>query len=126
MTRSAMLEVIRQDYIRTARAKGVGENEVVIRHALKNTLLPVITILGITFGHTLGGAVLTESVYSLNGIGMLVADSVRNRDIPQVMSAIIVLSVFFTVIMFVVDLLYAFVDPRIRAQYQMLRKRTKV
>lgn len=118
MTRSAMLETIRQDYIRTARAKGAPERQVVLRHALKNALLPVITVIGTTFGLALGGAVLTESVFTIPGIGTLIVEAIRKKDIPQVMAAIIFLSAMFCVVILLVDLLYAFIDPRIKAIYK--------
>lgn len=118
MTRSAMLETIRQDYIRTARAKGAPERQVVLRHALKNALLPVITVIGTTFGLALGGAVLTETVFTIPGIGTLIVDAIRKKDIPQVMAAIIFLSSMFCLVILLVDLLYAFIDPRIKAIYK--------
>ena len=121
LTRSAMLETIRQDYIRTARAKGASEKTVILKHALKNALLPIITIVGMTFGLMLGGAVLTETVYSLPGLGTMIVTAIRLKDVPQVMAAIIFLSVMFSFIMLAVDLLYAAVDPRIKAMYRKNR-----
>lgn len=118
MTRSAMLETIRQDYIRTARAKGATEKRVILGHALKNAMLPVVTVIGTTFGLTLGGSVLTESVFTIPGIGTLVVDAIRKKDIPQVMAAVIFLSAMFCVVILLVDLLYAFIDPRIKAIYK--------
>lgn len=118
MTRSAMLETIRQDYIRTARAKGAPERRVILRHALKNALLPVVTVIGTTFGLALGGAVLTESVFTIPGIGTLIVDAIRKKDIPQVMAAVVFLSAMFCVVVLLVDLIYAFIDPRIKAMYK--------
>lgn len=116
-TRSSMLDVIRQDYLRTARAKGVSERVVIRKHALKNALIPIITIIGTQLGGILGGAVLTESVFSWPGVGRLIVDSLNSRDTPMVTGAIIMTTMFFSVVLLLVDLVYAFVDPRIKAQY---------
>ncbi|MBS6954393.1 MAG: ABC transporter permease [Enterocloster asparagiformis] len=117
-TRSAMLETIRQEYVKTARAKGVPEMWVIISHALKNAALPVITIVGTSFGGLLGGAVVTESVFSLPGLGTLLVMGIRTKDIPVVMGATIFYALMFGTIMLLVDLLYAFADPRIKAKYK--------
>ena len=117
VTRTMMLETIRQDYIRTARAKGAGEKRVIFGHALKNALLPVITSLGLKFGGMLGGTILIESVFALPGIGTLVVNSIRMKDIPLVMASVIFLAVLFCVILLIVDVIYALIDPRIKAQY---------
>lgn len=113
MTRSSMLEVIDQDYIRTARAKGVKEQVVVYRHALKNALIPVVTVVGLQFGSLLGGAVITESVFAINGIGRLIVDSIRSRDFPIVQGGILVLSVLFVVVNIIVDIAYRYLNKRI-------------
>ncbi|MGL4910639.1 MAG: nickel ABC transporter permease [Cetobacterium sp.] len=118
MTRSSMLEVIRQDYIRTARAKGVAEKVVINKHALKNALIPVITVIGLQFGGLLGGAVLTESVYSWPGVGRMMVDAIRQKDTPTVLAAVIFLAVTFSIVNLAVDILYAYVDPRIKSQYK--------
>ena len=118
MTRSSMLEVIRQDYIRTARAKGVAEKVVITKHALKNALIPIITVVGLQFGHLLGGAVLTESVYSWPGVGRLMVDAIRQKDTPTVLAAVVFLAAAFSVVNLLVDILYAYVDPRIKSQYK--------
>ncbi|MDO4690720.1 MAG: ABC transporter permease [Fusobacterium sp.] len=118
MTRSSMLEVIRQDYIRTARAKGVAEKVVIYKHALKNALIPIITVVGLQFGNLLGGAVLTESVYSWPGVGRLMVEAIRQKDTPTVLAAVIFLATAFSVVNLFVDLLYAFADPRIKSQYK--------
>lgn len=118
MTRSSMLEVIRQDYIRTARAKGVSEKVVINRHALKNALIPIITVVGLQFGGLLGGAVLTESVYSWPGVGRLMVDAIRQKDTPTVLAAVVFLAAVFSVVNLLVDILYAYVDPRIKSQYK--------
>lgn len=118
MTRSSMLEVIRQDYIRTARAKGVAEKVVINKHALKNALIPIITVVGLQFGHLLGGAVLTESVYSWPGVGRMMVDAIRQKDSPTVLASVIFLAAAFSIVNLIVDLLYAFADPRIKSQYK--------
>ncbi|MGL5175036.1 MAG: nickel ABC transporter permease [Cetobacterium sp.] len=118
MTRSSMLEVIRQDYIRTARAKGVAEKVVINKHALKNALIPVITVVGLQFGGLLGGAVLTESVYSWPGVGRMMVDAIRQKDTPTVLASVIFLAVTFSIVNLAVDILYAYVDPRIKSQYK--------
>lgn len=118
MTRSSMLEIIRQDYIRTARAKGVPERIVVNKHALRNALIPVVTVVGLQFGSLLGGAVLTESVFSWPGVGNLMIDAIKKQDRPIVLACIIFISITFSVVNLGVDILYAFIDPRIKSQYQ--------
>jgi peptide/nickel transport system permease protein len=117
MTRTSMLEAIRMDYIRTARAKGQTEMVVITRHALRNALLPVVTILGMDFGALLGGTVTIETVFSLPGVGSLVIEAIRMKDIPVVVGATVTLATCFTMLMLVVDILYAFIDPRIKARY---------
>jgi len=118
MTRSSMLEVIRQDYIRTARAKGVSEKKVINKHALKNALIPVITVVGLQFGYLLGGAVLTETVYSWPGVGRLMVVAIRSKDTPVVLAAVIFLAAAFSIVNLFVDVLYGFVDPRVKSQYK--------
>ncbi|MCJ8342285.1 MAG: ABC transporter permease [Cetobacterium sp.] len=118
MTRSSMLEVIRQDYIRTARAKGVAEKKVINKHALKNALIPVITVIGLQFGGLLGGAVLTESVYSWPGVGRMMVDAIRQKDSPTVLATVVFLAATFSIVNLLVDILYAYVDPRIKSQYK--------
>ncbi len=117
ITRSSMLEVIRQDYIRTARSKGLPYKYVIKKHALQNALIPTITVAGLQIGSLLAGSVLTESVFGLPGIGRLMIDSITGRDIPMVLGCIIVFTVAFSIVNLIVDILYAFVDPRIKAQY---------
>ncbi len=113
ITRSSMLDVLGQDYINTARAKGLVERIVVYKHALKNALIPVVTVMGLQFGILLGGAVLTESVFSWPGVGRLLVDSILARDYPVVQGAVLVLALFFVLINLVVDIIYALLDPRI-------------
>ncbi len=118
MTRSSMLEVVRQDYIRTARAKGLTERVVINRHALKNALIPVVTVIGLQFGYLLGGAVLTETVFAWPGVGRMMVDAIRQKDFPVVQAGVLLLAVAFSVVNLVVDILYAYIDPRIKAQYK--------
>lgn len=118
MTRSSMLEVIRSDYIRTVRAKGQKEIVVVIGHALRNALIPIITSVGLQFGGLLGGAVLTETIFSIPGIGRLMVDSIKMRDYPIVQGGVLFIAIGFCIVNLVVDLLYAYVDPRIKSQYK--------
>lgn len=113
MTRSSMLEVIDQDYIRTARAKGVKERVVVYRHALKNAMIPVVTVVGLQFGSLLGGAVLTESVFAINGLGRFMIDAIRARDFPIMQGGVLVLAFMFVSVNIVVDILYRFLNKRI-------------
>jgi peptide/nickel transport system permease protein len=114
MTRSALLEVLREDYIRTARAKGLLEKIVINRHALKNSLLPVVTIIGIEFAFLMGGLVVTEQVFNLNGLGKLFVESVLNNDYSMTQALVMIVVAIFVFTNFVVDLFYAWLDPRIR------------
>jgi peptide/nickel transport system permease protein len=116
-TRSSMLEVIRQDYIDTAKAKGVSRGVVIRKHALKNALIPAITVIGLEFGVLLGGAVLTETVFSWPGIGRLMVESIQRKDTPMVLGCIIVFAVAFSLVNLLIDILYSFIDPRIKASY---------
>ncbi len=118
MTRSSMLEVIRQDYIRTARAKGVAENVVINKHALKNALIPIVTVIGLQFGYLLGGAVLTETVFTWPGVGRLLVEAIKRKDTPTVLASVVFLSVTFSIVNLLVDILYAYLDPRIKSQYR--------
>ena len=124
-THSNMLEVIRQDYIRTARAKGISESKIIWKHALKNALIPVITVVGMQIGVIVGGSVVVESVFSIPGIGTLIKNGVNNNDYPQVMGALVVLSLTISVLNLLVDLIYGFIDPRIKAQYSGGKNRKK-
>jgi peptide/nickel transport system permease protein len=114
MTRSALLEVLREDYIRTARAKGVIEKLVVNRHALKNSMLPVVTVIGIEFAFLMGGLVVTEQVFNLNGLGKLFVDSVTNHDYTLTQALVMLVAFIFVVMNIVIDVIYAWLDPRIR------------
>lgn len=114
MTRSSMLEVIRQDYIRTAEAKGVSALTVILKHGLKNALLPVITVVGVQIGYLLGGAVLTETVFSWPGVGLQMYRAISSRDIPLIQGGVLLIALTFVLINLLVDVLYAYLDPRIR------------
>ena len=114
MTRSALLEVLREDYIRTARAKGMIEKIIINRHALKNAMLPVLTIIGIEFAFLMGGLVVTEQVFNLNGLGKLFVESVLNKDYTLTQALVMLVVAIFVFLNFVVDLLYGWLDPRIR------------
>ena len=118
MTRSSMLEVVRQDYIRTVRAKGQKELAIIFGHTLRNSLIPIITVVGLQFGILLGGALLTESVFSIPGIGRLMVDAIKARDYPMVQGGVLVIALLFSAVNLLVDLVYGFVDPRIRSQYK--------
>ncbi|MCR4712336.1 MAG: ABC transporter permease [Clostridia bacterium] len=122
ITRSTMLETVRMDYIRTARAKGASEKQVIFVHALKNALLPIITVLGTTFGTLLGGTVVIEVLFGMPGLGNYLINSILKKDMPAVMSTGLFLSGLFCIIMLIVDLLYAFIDPRIKAKYMRRSK----
>lgn len=117
MTRSSMLEVIRQDYIRTARAKGQLEKVVIFHHALKNAMIPVLTSIGLSFGRMMGGAVLTESIFGIPGLGSLIVNAIKSRDYPLVQGGVLFIAIVFGFVNLCVDLLYAFCDPRIKSQY---------
>jgi ABC-type dipeptide/oligopeptide/nickel transport system permease component len=122
-TRSSMLEVIRSDYITTARAKGMSESRVILRHALPNALLPVITVIGNGMGMLLAGAVVIEAIFSIPGVGMYLVGGINARDYNVVQSSVIFLAIAFTLIMLLVDLAYAFIDPRIKAQFAGKKRR---
>ena len=117
ITRSSMLDVMRQDYMTTARAKGCSEHRVIYKHGLKNALIPIITAIGLQMSLVITGSVLAETVFSWPGIGRLVYESITRRDIPMVTGSIILCSILMCIINLVVDLVYAFFDPRIKAQY---------
>jgi peptide/nickel transport system permease protein len=116
ITRSSMLEVLNRDYVRTARAKGLGETVVILRHALRNAFLPVVTVLGLNLGLLLGGAVLTETIFSWPGLGRYVVDSLMGRDYAAVQGCILIFAVLMTLINLAVDMIYVLLDPRIRVQ----------
>jgi peptide/nickel transport system permease protein len=114
LTRSSLLEVMAQEYVTTARSKGLGERPVIIRHALKNALIPVITIVGLQVGNLLSGAVIVETVFSRQGVGRLLVNGILNKDLPLVQGTILFVATAYVIINIVTDVLYAYVDPRIR------------
>ncbi len=124
-TRSSMLDVIRADYITTARAKGLPERKVITKHALKNALIPIITMMGTSFGRMLGGAMIIETIFSIPGMGSYIIGAVNNRDYPIVQGGTIVLAIVFSLAMLLIDLLYAAIDPRIKARYAGARRARK-
>ncbi|WP_188455369.1 nickel ABC transporter permease [Virgibacillus oceani] len=113
MSRSAMLEVIRSDYIRTAKAKGVKQRSLIWIHALRNAMIPVVTVIGINFGGLLGGTIITEQVFAINGIGRLMIDAIAARDFPIVQGTVLLVAAIFVFVNLIVDVIYAFIDPRI-------------
>lgn len=123
MTRSSMLEVLRQDYIRTARAKGQTERVVIVKHALKNALIPIITVAGLSFGGLLGGAVMAETIFSIPGLGKMMVDAINARNYPVVQGGVLFVAIVVSLVNLVVDLLYAFIDPRIKSQYKAQKRR---
>jgi peptide/nickel transport system permease protein len=116
LTRAGMLETMGEDYIRTARAKGLKERQVVIKHGLRSALTPIVTIFGLDFGLLIGGAVLTETVFGLPGLGKMAIDATKNNDLPQVLAVVLITAVFVAVCNLIVDLLYAVIDPRVRTR----------
>ena len=121
--RSDLLEVIRQDYITTARAKGLAEGTVVYRHGLKNAVIPIIMVIGGVFGSSLSGAIIAETIYSIPGIGSFTLTGLSNRDYPVIQGSVLIMSSMFAIVILFVDVLFALVDPRIRSQYSGKRKR---
>lgn len=122
MTRSSMLDVIRQDYIRTARAKGLAEKRVILHHALRNSLIPIITLVGLQIGTLLGGAMVTETIFAIPGLGKFMVDSILYRDYPVVQSGVLIIALVFCVVNMLVDILYAFVDPTIKTQFSSVKR----
>ena len=125
MTRSSMLEVVRQDYVRTARAKGLAEGIVIRRHALKNALIPVITTVGLQMSLIMGGSILIETIYSIPGIGSWMNAAIQTKNYPVVNSGVLLISFFVCVMNLLVDIAYAYVDPRIKAQFVGGKKKSK-
>ncbi len=118
IARSSMLDVLNEDYVRTARAKGVSERLVNYKHALRNALIPVVTILGLQFGQMLAGAVLTETVFAWPGMGRLIVDSIRANDFPVVQGSILVFAIAYALVNTAVDIAYAYLDPRVQVKYE--------
>jgi peptide/nickel transport system permease protein len=120
--RSNMLEVIRQDYITTGRAKGLNEGNILYKHALKNALIPVVMTIGSIYGMSLGGALIAEMIFSIPGLGSFTLTGLTNRDYPVIQSTVLFLSVLFCLVMLLIDVAFAFIDPRIRSQFARKRK----
>lgn len=116
MTRSSMLEVLKQDYIRTARAKGLIERLVILKHALRNALIPIVTVIGLQIGHLFAGAVLTETIFGLAGVGRMMYEAITARDFPIIQAFTVVIAIGYVFINLVVDISYAFIDPRIKLE----------
>ncbi|MFE8697808.1 nickel ABC transporter permease [Cytobacillus sp. FJAT-53684] len=116
MTRSSMLEVVKADYVRTARAKGVKERNVIWIHTLKNAMIPVLTVIGLNFGALLGGTIITEKVFAINGVGRLMIDAIAARDFPMVQGSVLLVATLFVLVNLIVDIVYTYVDPRIKYQ----------
>ncbi|KAB2333361.1 ABC transporter permease [Cytobacillus depressus] len=116
MTRSSMLEVVKADYVRTARAKGVKERNVIWIHTLKNAMIPVITVIGLNFGVLLGGTIITEKVFAINGVGRLMIDAIAARDFPMVQGSVLLVATLFVLVNLIVDIVYTYIDPRIKFQ----------
>jgi peptide/nickel transport system permease protein len=122
ITRSSMLEIIRQDYIRTARAKGLNQAVVILYHGLRNALIPVITVVGMLIGRTLGGAIVTEGIYSIPGLGSYIINAIRSKNNPAIQGSILFCALLFCLVNLIVDIIYAYADPRIKAKYLSGRK----
>lgn len=118
MTRSAMLDVLDKDYIRTALSKGLVKRKIILVHALKNAMVPVITTIGLQAGGLLGGSILTETIFSIPGIGRLMVDSIKTRDYPIILGAILLIAIVYSLISIIVDILYSFINPRIKTEYK--------
>ncbi len=116
LTRSGMLDVLSEDYVRSARAKGLQEQTIVIRHALKNASIPLVTVIGLDFGILLGGAIITEQIFQWNGVGQLLVEAIHARDFPVIQAAVFIIALSFVVINLLVDILYTWLDPRVRLE----------
>ena len=125
MTRSSVLEVIRQDFVKTARAKGQKEIVVIVKHVFRNALIPIITVAGQSFAGVFGGSLIIETVFSINGLGLYMMSGITSRDYPVVQGCVVLLGIIFSLCMLLVDIAYAFVDPRIKAQYEGESKKKK-
>ena len=124
-TRTAMLDTIRQDYIRTARAKGCSETTVIWKHAFRNSMMTLITITGMSFAGLLGGAFVIESVFSINGVGMMGVNAISRKDMPQILASLLSIGTLFLVVMVIIDVLYAVLNPRVRSMYRSTSRRKK-
>lgn len=122
MTRSSMLDVIRQDYIRAAQAKGLSAKTIIRKHALKNALIPILTVIGMNFGILLGGTVIIETVFAIPGLGKFMIDAIKSRNYPAIQGGVLILAIVFSTVALLVDILYAYVDPRLRSMYSSKKK----
>jgi len=125
VARSSILDCVRQDYVRTVRAKGQTESVIMKHHVLRNALIPIITVAGGSFGAALGGAMILEQIFAINGLGRLMVDAISMRDYPLVRAAVLMLALGYSLINLIIDLLYAYVDPRIRTEFSSVGKRKK-
>ena len=125
-TRSAMLECIRQDYVDTARAKGQSEFKTIMHHVLGNAWIPILTVIGMTFGRLLGGAIISEQIFSIPGLGKLMIDSINMRDYPMVRGGVLMLAFTFSMMNLVVDILYTFIDPRLKTEFAVKNRKKEV
>ena len=125
MTRTTMLEVIRQDYIRTARAKGAPQKQVIYGHALRNALLPVVTVVGTNFGYALGGSIVLEQVFTIPGLGQLMINAIRQKDTPIVMGAVMTTAIFASLVNLLVDIIYTYIDPRLASRFSSAERKVK-
>ena len=123
MTRSSMLDVTRQDYVRTARAKGLSERAVIVKHELKNAIIPVLTVVGMQIGSIMAGSVVMENIFSVPGMGSMISKAITDQDYNLVQGSVLVIALFICAVNLVVDIVYAFIDPRIKAQYKSSNKR---
>ena len=123
MTRSTMLEVIRQDYIRTARAKGAKESTVIFGHALRNALLPVVTLIGVNFGAALSGTIVIEQVFAIPGLGQLMVNAIRTKDTPMIIASLLFTAIIASLVNLLVDILYAYIDPRLKAKFSVVKRK---
>src|SRR5690606_5821299 len=114
LTRSSMIEVLGTQYVQTARAKGLKERWVILRHALKNTLIPIVTVVGLSIGGLLGGAVITENIFGLPGVGRIAIEAINNRDYPMIQGTVLLVASAFVFVNLIVDIIYVYIDPRIR------------
>ena len=126
LTRSNMLEVIRADYIKMARAKGASEKQVIIRHCLRNACLPIVTIIGMNFAKLIGGTMIIESVFALSGLGTLAVTAVTQLDIPMVMAEVLFVSFIIGMMNLLVDILYVYIDPRLKSQYVSVSRKKRL
>nr|MBL0701598.1 ABC transporter permease [Mycoplasmatales bacterium] len=125
MTRSTMLDEVNKDYIRTAKSKGVSDKVIILKHAFRNSLLPIVTVVGLQFGYLLGGAVLTERVFAWPGVGNLLIDAILKQDVPMVLGVVMFITIIFSIVNLMVDISYVFIDPKLRTEITSKKKKKK-